>query len=124
MIRESSVRDVLPASDESAAAAAPNALARIRREWPDAAARAAIVAVACTLFWLTWAHWGSIQIDSGKELYVPAQILRGKLLYRDLWYPYGPLEPYVAAALLRDLLGSTLTSCIYLVSRSRSAARC
>jgi phosphate/sulfate permease len=28
------------------------------------------------------------------------QILRGKLLYRDLWYPYGPLEPYLAAALL------------------------
>lgn len=98
MIRESSVRVVLPGSDESAAA--PNALARILRDWPDAAARAAIVAVACTLFWLTWAHWGSIQIDSGKELYVPAQILRGKLLYRDLWYPYGPLEPYVAAALL------------------------
>lgn len=100
MIRESSVRVALQASDESDDAAAPNALALILREWPDAAARAAIVAVACTLFWLTWAHWGSIQIDSGKELYVPAQILRGKLLYRDLWYPYGPLEPYVAAGLL------------------------
>ena len=30
----------------------------------------------------------------------PVQILHGKLLYRDLWYPYGPLEPYLAAALL------------------------
>ncbi len=34
------------------------------------------------------------------SLYVPAEILRGKLLYRDIWYSYGPLEPYLAAALL------------------------
>ncbi len=29
---------------------------RIVREWPDAAARATIVAVAVSLFCLTWAH--------------------------------------------------------------------
>src|SRR5712672_2103432 len=98
-MREPSVRVVLPASDEYGEAAAPNALALILRDWPDAAARAAIVAVACILFWLTWAHWGSIQIDCGREVYVPYQILRGKLLYRDLWYPYGPLEPYISALL-------------------------
>lgn len=95
---ESSAIEVLPIS-ETVIDIPPNLPAQIMREWPDAAARAAIVAVACTLFWLTWAHWGSIQIDSGKELYIPAQILRGKLLYRDLWYPYAPLEPYVAAGL-------------------------
>jgi hypothetical protein len=67
---------------------------------PDAVARALIVAVALAMTWLTWAHWGSIQVDCGRELYVPAQILRGKLLYRDLWYSYGPLEPYLAAALI------------------------
>jgi hypothetical protein len=68
--------------------------------WPDAIARCSIVVVALILAWLTWAHWGNIQVDCGRELYVPAEILRGKLLYRDLWYPYGPLEPYLAAALL------------------------
>ena len=68
--------------------------------WPDAVARGAIVVVALFLAWLTWAHWGDIQVDCGRELYVPAEILRGKLLYRDLWYPYGPLEPYFAAALI------------------------
>src|ERR1700732_3610451 len=68
--------------------------------WPDEIARCTIVVVALILAWLTWAHWGNIQVDCGRELYVPAEILRGKLLYRDLWYPYGPLEPYLAAALL------------------------
>src|SRR5580658_3216609 len=62
----------------------PNLLTHILREWPDAAARVTIVAVAGVLFWLTWAHWGDIQLDDGLELYVPMEILRGELLYRDL----------------------------------------
>jgi hypothetical protein len=64
--------------------------------------------VACLLFWVTWAHWGDIQVHCGREVYVPYEILRGKLLYRDLWYPYGPLEPYVSAVLLK-LFGEHLT---------------
>ncbi len=39
-------------------------------------------------------HWGDFQIDNGRELYVPVSILHGKLLYRDIWYMYGPLAPY------------------------------
>jgi hypothetical protein len=78
----------------------PNLLVQKLRDWPDAVARVTIVAAAGVLFWLTWAHWGDFQLDCGKELYVPIEILRGRLLYRDIWYPYGPLEPYVAAGLL------------------------
>lgn len=95
-------------------------LERLLREWPDAAARTAIVTVACTLFWLTWAHWGSIQVDCGREVYVPYQILRGKLLYRDLWYPYGPLEPYISAHLLK-LFGEHL-SVLYFLGLSLAIA--
>jgi hypothetical protein len=62
-------------------------------------ARGAIVAVALGLFWYTWGHWGDFQLDCGREVYVPAAILQGKLLYRDIWYMYGPLAPYVQAAL-------------------------
>jgi hypothetical protein len=82
------------------------------------AARALIVGVAAALAWYTWGHWGSFQIDNGRELYVPAEILKGKLLFRDLWYMYGPLAPYLKALLFRIfgvqltvlyLLGLTLT---------------
>ena len=67
---------------------------------PNVAARTAIVAVAITLAWWTWAPWGDVQIDCGRELYVPTQITHGKVLYRDIWYQYGPLEPYLAALLV------------------------
>jgi hypothetical protein len=98
---------------ESGADTPPNIATRILRSWPDGAARATIVAVAGALFWLTWAHWGDIQVDCGREVYVPYQILRGKLLYRDLWYPYGPLEPYVSALLLK-LFGEHLSVLYFL----------
>jgi hypothetical protein len=62
-------------------------------------ARAGIIAVACGLAWYTWAHWGDFQVDCGREIYVPATLLQGKLLFRDVWYTYGPLAPYVQALL-------------------------
>lgn len=71
-------------------------------------ARALIVSVAGALAWYTWGHWGDFQIDNGRELYVPAEILKGKLLFRDLWYMYGPLAPYLKALLFR-IFGVHLT---------------
>src|ERR1700693_1346225 len=71
-------------------------------------ARAVIVGVAAALAWYTWGHWGDFQIDNGRELYVPAEILKGKLLFRDLWYMYGPLAPYLKA-LLFWIFGVQLT---------------
>lgn len=67
-------------------------------EW---VARFAIILAACGMAWHTWGHWGDFQIDNGRELYIPAAILKGKLLYRDLWYMYGPLAPYLKALLFR-----------------------
>ena len=64
-------------------------------------ARAIIIAVTAGLAWYTWGHWGDFQIDCGREIYVPTAISQGKLLYRDIWYPYGPLAPYSKAALFR-----------------------
>jgi hypothetical protein len=32
-------------------------------------------------------------------MYVPAMLAQGKMLYRDVWFGYGPLGPYVNAAL-------------------------
>jgi hypothetical protein len=71
-------------------------------------ARAIIVSVATALAWHTWGHWGDFQIDNGRELYVPAEILKGKVLFRDLWYMYGPLAPYLKALLFR-IFGVQLT---------------
>jgi hypothetical protein len=68
---------------------------------PEWVARIAIVAAFVALTIYTWAHWGDVDIDGGREMYVPAALARGKVLYRDLWYAYGPLAPYSLAALFR-----------------------
>jgi hypothetical protein len=60
-----------------------------------------LVALWAALFWVTWATWGNLTIDCGREMYVPVALLRGKMLYRDVLYIYGPLSPYFNSMLFR-----------------------
>ena len=55
----------------------------------------------------TWAAWGNLTIDSGHEMYIPTLLAQGKVLYRDVWYPYGPAAPYFNSYLFR-LFGVSL----------------
>jgi hypothetical protein len=66
----------------------------------------------CLAAGLTWQRWGDVIVDCGRELDTPKQLLTGKLLYRDVRYWYGPLAPYVNAALYRvfGVHASTLTT--------------
>jgi hypothetical protein len=61
------------------------------------------------MFVVTWASWPDLIVDCGRELYVPWALLQGKRLYRDVWYPYGPLAPGVMALLLR-IFGANLNT--------------
>lgn len=49
----------------------------------------------------TWGTWPDVQIDFGRELYVPWQLSQGKVLYRDIPHVYGPLSHYANALLFR-----------------------
>ncbi len=65
-------------------------------------ASALLVATAflgCT--WLSWRRLGSLIIDGGHELDVPRRLLEGGVLYRDIRWNWGPLAPWVNAALYR-----------------------
>ncbi|KHK02545.1 glycosyltransferase family 39 protein [Desulfovibrio sp. TomC] len=62
-----------------------------------------------------WGRWGDLQIDFGREVYIPWQLAQGRVLYRDLTYSYGPLSPYVQAGLFR-LFGASLS--VVLVSNA------
>jgi hypothetical protein len=62
----------------------------------------AISALCCLWLGLVtfgWARWGSVTVDSGREIYVAAALAQGKMLYRDVWYPYSPGAPYLNALL-------------------------
>jgi len=62
----------------------------------------ALLTLICALrmYW-TWATWGDVSIDCGRELYVPAVLRQGQMLYRDVWYHYGPAAPYFNSVLFR-----------------------
>jgi hypothetical protein len=65
---------------------------------------------------LSWMRWGDLIVDTGKEWYFPAQILSGKVLYRDLIWLYGPLVPYLNALFFRIggvQIGSLVASGIF-----------
>lgn len=49
----------------------------------------------------SWERWGNPLIDAGRELNVPLRLARGDMLYSQVRYIYGPLSPYVNAALFR-----------------------
>lgn len=65
------------------------------------AALLALVLLWAARFYATWATWGDLSVDSGREMYVPAMLAEGKMLYRDVWYGYSPLAPYWNAFLFR-----------------------
>ena len=60
-----------------------------------------LVCIWGALFALTWAHWGDLTVDCGREMYVASELAHGKTLYSDLWYPYTPGGPYLNSVLFR-----------------------
>ena len=66
-----------------------------------------LVVLWAARMYATWAAWGSLTIDGGHEMYVPAVLSEGKMLYRDIWWQYTPLSVYLNAYLFR-LFGEKL----------------
>jgi hypothetical protein len=60
-----------------------------------------LIAIWATLMRATWARWGDLTVDSGHEMYVPALLAAGKMLYRDVWFMFGPAAPYFNSYLFR-----------------------
>ncbi len=50
---------------------------------------------------ISWQKWADVRIDFGVELYVPWQLTKGKILYRDIWQLYGPFSQYFNSFVFR-----------------------
>ncbi len=68
-----------------------------------------MISSACLLFLLkfTWLKWGDLIVDVGREMYVPLRLSLGKLLYRDVFFIYGPFSPYFNSLLFK-IFGASL----------------
>jgi hypothetical protein len=60
-----------------------------------------LAGVYALLVVISWKRWANPIVDCGREMYVPWQIAEGKMLYRDLFFMYGPLVPYWHSVLLK-----------------------
>lgn len=58
---------------------------------------------------LFWLKQGSLVIDTGREFYIPSQMLKGHVLYKDIFNIYGPLS-YQVNSLAFLLFGQKITS--------------
>ncbi len=58
---------------------------------------AVLTTTGVALFLSSFEGWGDPIIDLGRDLYIPSQLLEGRILYRDLLYNYGPVAPYLLA---------------------------
>jgi hypothetical protein len=67
---------------------------------PAADAVPLALALAALAAW-SWGTWPDVLVDFGRELYVAWRLSAGDVLYRDVASFYGPLSPYVNAALFR-----------------------
>jgi hypothetical protein len=71
---------------------------------------------------VSWQKWANLTIDGGREMNTPLRLLGGERIYADVYYLYGPLAPYVNAALyavfgihLNTLYGAGIVASILLL---------
>ena len=50
---------------------------------------------------VSWQRWGNLLVDCGREMNQPLRLARGEMLYSEVRHIYGPLSPYLNAALYR-----------------------
>jgi len=61
----------------------------------------AILILGLAMATISWQKWADLIVDYGQQLYIPWQISKGKILYRDMDYLFGPFSAYLHAFLFK-----------------------
>ena len=77
-----------------------------------------ILAASLFMFFLFYGKYDAYLVDVGREAYIPWQMLKGKLLYKDIFNVYGPLG-YQINAMAYALFGVNLNT-LYLMGFANS----
>ncbi len=68
-----------------------------------------LILIFCSILPFFFLHQGLLLIDTGREFYIPQQMLQGKVLYKDIFNIYGPLS-YQFNAILLSLFGQKINT--------------
>jgi len=60
-----------------------------------------VLAVLAAGLFGSWLRWGNPLVDCGREMNQPVRLARGEMLYSQVRHIYGPLSPYINAALYK-----------------------
>lgn len=60
-----------------------------------------LICIQICLFALFYGKFGDLIVDSSREATIPWRILNGQIIYKDFFYEYGPLTPYLLALLYK-----------------------
>ena len=72
-----------------------------------------LIFLSIICLFLSIGHYANIYIDVGREMYYPLEIIRGKVLYKDIFCIYGPLS-YLINAFFYKILGAKLETLYFL----------
>ncbi len=76
--------------------------------WPALLGTLVLLTASASVLTLSWGKWPDIIVDFGRELYIPWQLSEGKVLYKDIFFYYGPLSKYFYAVFFK-LFSSNLS---------------
>ena len=68
-----------------------------------------LILAFCIILPFFFLHQGLLLIDTGREFYIPQQILKGEILYKNIFNIYGPLS-YQVNAILFYLFGEKINT--------------
>jgi len=66
----------------------------VKSGWKSVAVFACLTLSFLYLLYTSWFRWGSLVIDTFRDMLVCVEILHGRTLYRDIYCEYGPFPSY------------------------------
>lgn len=54
-----------------------------------------IVLAGAMMCWISWLKWPDLLVDYGEQIYVPWRLSEGDVLFKDIFYFYGPASAYL-----------------------------
>ncbi|TDJ61376.1 MAG: hypothetical protein E2O42_02765 [Nitrospina sp.] len=80
---------------------APDPHPRFSDRWTNLLILVLLASAGLFMASISWLKWPDLLIDYGDQVYIPWRLSEGLVLYKDIFYTYGPLSSYIHALLFK-----------------------